>query len=101
MAFDTDQTRVIILTGHYRIIGRISVLPEARVTDFFCGSKEFIAITDAEVWDHDERKISSTSFMNINREHIEIIIPQDSVTQGIGVPLPHIRISADSSVKHN
>lgn len=82
-----SKTKVIILTGHYRILGHISVLPEARVTDYICESKEFIAVTDAEVWDHDERKVSSSSFMNVNRDHIEIIMPEDSVTQGIGFPL--------------
>lgn len=84
---DVSKTKVIILTGHYRILGHISVLPEARVTDYICESKEFIAVTDAEVWDHDERKVSSSSFMNVNRDHIEIIMPEDAVTQGIGFPL--------------
>jgi hypothetical protein len=88
MTSATDKTRVIILTGHYRIVGHISVLPEARVTDYICESKEFIAVTDAEVWDHDQRKVATTKFMNINREHIEIIMPEESVTQGVGLPLP-------------
>ncbi|MEZ0246383.1 MAG: hypothetical protein ACAH09_07090 [Methylophilaceae bacterium] len=87
---ETDKTRVIILTGHYRIVGHISVLPESRVTDYICESKEFIAVTDAEIWDHDQRKVAVTSFMNINREHIEIIMPEDCLTQGIGLPLPHM-----------
>jgi hypothetical protein len=81
---ETDKTRVIILTGHYRIVGHISVLPEARVTDYICESKEFIAVTDAEIWDHDQRKVASTHFMNINREHIEIIMPEESVINGLG-----------------
>lgn len=89
MVMETDKTRVIILTAHYRIVGHISVLPEARVTDYICESKEFIAVTDAEVWDHDQRKVAVTAFMNINREHIEIIMPEDCVSQGVGLPLPH------------
>ena len=85
----TDRTKVIILTGHYRIVGHISVLPEARVTDYICESKDFIAVTDAEVWDHGQRKVASSRFMNINRAHIEIIMPEDSVTQGQGLPSLH------------
>jgi hypothetical protein len=27
--------------------------------------------------------------MNINRDHIEIIMPEESVTQGLGLPLKH------------
>lgn len=86
---ETAKTRVIILTGHYRIIGQISVQPEVRVTDYICESKEFIAVTEAEVWDHDQRKVSVTHFLNINREHIEIIMPEDSVTGGLAKPLTH------------
>lgn len=86
---DSAKTRVVILTGHYRILGYISVLPESRVTDYICQSNDFIAVTGAEVWDHDERKIATTKFMNINREHIEIIIPEESITSSIGLPLPH------------
>ena len=85
----SDKTKVIILTGHYRIVGHISVLPEARVTDYICESKEFIAVTDAEVWDHDQRKVASSRFMNINRDQIEIIMPEESVTQGMGLPSQH------------
>lgn len=92
MILDTNKTRVIILTGHYRIVGQISVLPESRVTDFICDSKDFIAVTDAEIWDLGQRKVASTNFMNINREHIEIIMPEDSVTQGVGLPLAHTRM---------
>lgn len=92
MILDTNKTRVIILTGHYRIVGQISVLPESRVTDFICDSKDFIAVTDAEIWDLGQRKVASTNFMNINREHIEIIMPEDSVTQGVGLPLAHARM---------
>jgi hypothetical protein len=89
MMSSTDKTRVIILTGHYRIVGHISVLPEARVTDYICESKEFIAVTDAEVWDHGQRKVASSRFMNINRDQIEIIMPEESVTQGLGLPSTH------------
>jgi hypothetical protein len=79
MMSSTDKTRVIILTGHYRIVGHISVLPEARVTDYICESKEFIAVTDAEVWDHEQRKVASSRFM----------MPEESVTQGLGLPSTH------------
>jgi hypothetical protein len=86
---ETQKTRVIILTGHYRITGFISVQPEARVTDYICESREFIAVTDAEVWDHDQRKVAVSRFLNLNREHIEMIMPEESVTGGLGMPLAH------------
>lgn len=92
MKLDTEKTRVVILTSHYRIVGQISVIPDARVTDFICDAKDFIAVTDAEIWDLGQRKVATASFMNINREHIEIIMPEESITQGVGLPLSHNRI---------
>ena len=86
---ETQKTRVIILTGHYRITGFISVQPEARVTDYICESREFIAVTEAEVWDHDQRKVAVSRFLNLNREHIEMIMPEESITGGLGMPLTH------------
>jgi hypothetical protein len=85
MKLDTNKTKVIIMTSHYRISGHISVLHEARVTDYICESKNFIAVTDAEIWSHDQRRVASTSFLNINREHIELIMPDDCVTQSGGM----------------
>jgi hypothetical protein len=85
MKLDTNKTKVVILTSHYRIAGYISVLHEARVTDYICESKNFIAVTDAEIWNHDHRRVVSTSFLNINREDVELIIPEDCVTQDFGM----------------
>lgn len=74
--------RIVLLTGHYRIIGNIDLIPGARLTDYLDESKTFFALTDAEVWDFDGRKIASAMFMDVNREHIEVIMPEDSITTG-------------------
>lgn len=71
------KTRVIILTGHYRIIGSIDLLPGARVTDYLSEARDFFAVTDAEVWDLNGRKISSGAFMNVNRNRIEVMMPEN------------------------
>jgi hypothetical protein len=78
------KTKIVILTGNYRISGSIELLPGARVTDFLAESREFIAITDAEVWDLDNRKLFASTFMNVNRDSIELIMPEDTVTKGAG-----------------
>ena len=85
MSGESYKTKVIILTRHYRIIGHIHMQSQARVTDYICESKNFIAVTDAEIWNHDHRRVASTSFLNINREDIELIIPEDCVTQDFGM----------------
>jgi hypothetical protein len=47
----------------------------ARVTDYLVESKEFIAVTDAEIWEIAGRHVMNTSFLNVSRHHIEIVIP--------------------------
>ena len=75
MADDESKTRVTILTGTYRIKGTIDLLPGARVTDYMSEAKEFIAVTDAEVWEVVGRLVFTAPFVNVNRDHIQIISP--------------------------
>ena len=75
MAEDESKTRVTILTATYRIKGNIDLLPGARVTDYMAEAKGFIAITDAEVWEVVGRQVFTAPFLNVNRDHIEIIAP--------------------------
>ncbi len=69
-------TRVVILTGAYRIKGTIDLLPGARVTDFMNEAKGFIAVTDAEVWEAGERRVLSTRFINVSRDHVVVVAPE-------------------------
>ena len=71
---DPNKTRVTILTGTYRIKGCIELMPGARVTDYMVEAKDFIAETEAEVWELD-RKIMTVPFLNVSRHHIQIITP--------------------------
>jgi hypothetical protein len=75
MAADDNKTRVTILTGTYRIKGNIDLLPGARVTDYMSEAKGFIAVTDAEVWEVVGRQVFTAPFVNVNRDHIQIIAP--------------------------
>jgi hypothetical protein len=72
---DPNKTRVSILTGTYRVKGYIELTPGARVTDYLVEAKDFIALTDAEVWEIGDRKIMSAAFLNVSRQHIQIVIP--------------------------
>ena len=38
-------------------------------------AKEFIAVTDAEVWEVVGRQVFTAPFVNVNRDHIQIISP--------------------------
>lgn len=75
MAADENKTRVTILTGTYRIKGNIDLLPGARVTDYMSEAKGFIAVTEAEVWEVIGRQVFTAPFVNVNRDHIQIIAP--------------------------
>lgn len=69
------KTRVTILTGTYRVKGYIDLVPGARVTDYLVEAKDFIAVTDAEVWELGDRRIMAVPFLNVSRAHIEIVTP--------------------------
>jgi hypothetical protein len=75
MSDEQNKTRVTILTGTYRIKGHIDLLPGARVTDFMAEARGFIAVTDAEVWEVVGRQVFTAPFLNVNRDHIQIIAP--------------------------
>jgi len=77
MSAEETRTKVTIFTGTYRIKGYIDLIPGARMTDFMAEAKEFIAVTHAEVWDPElgGRQIITAPFLNVSREHIQIIAP--------------------------
>ena len=77
MAAEETRTKVTILTASYRIKGYIDLLPGSRVTDYMTGAKEFIAVTDAEVWELEVggRQLLAAPFLNVSRDHIQVIAP--------------------------
>jgi hypothetical protein len=72
-----EKTKVTILTSTYRIRGYIDLLPGSRITDFMTGARDFIAVVNAEVWELQPggRMVTSAAFINVSRQHIEIILP--------------------------
>ena len=76
MAEGDTKTRVVILAGAYRIKGEIELVPGARITDYMLDTKEFFAVTKAEVWDLEGRKIFAAPFLNVSRSHVVVIAPE-------------------------
>ncbi|MEW6429092.1 MAG: hypothetical protein AB1568_13775 [Thermodesulfobacteriota bacterium] len=72
-----ERTPVIIFTRSYRIEGRISVAPRARVTDFLMVAGRFIPVTDVELKDDRGNVLLTTSFLSVNRDNIEVIMPKE------------------------
>jgi hypothetical protein len=77
MATDESRTKVTILTGTYRIKGYIDLLPGARLTDYIVDAKDFVALTNAEVYEAilGGRQVLTAPFINVNRDHIQIVTP--------------------------
>ena len=70
-----NRVRVVMLAGLFRIKGEIELVPGARVTDYMVESKPFIAVTNAEVWEMEGRRIMVVPFLNVSRDHVVIVAP--------------------------
>ena len=77
MTADESRTKITILTGTYRIKGYIDLLPGARLTDYIVEAKDFVAVTNAEVYESSlgGRQVLKAPFINVNRSHIQIVTP--------------------------
>ena len=76
MKADDSRTKVTILTSTYRIKGYVELLPGARLTDFMIEAKGFIAMVDVEVADLGGRLVLNEPFLNVSRDHVQIVIPR-------------------------
>ena len=72
------STRVTILTSSYRIKGNIDLLPGSRLTDYMAEAKDFIALTNAEVYELEigGRQLMSMPFLDVSVSHIQVIAPE-------------------------
>ena len=69
---------VTIQTVNQVIRGSIHVRPESRVKDELNnGKEEFIAVTDAVVYNANDEEIYRCSFLVVHRTHIIWVIPQE------------------------
>lgn len=77
MSADKDMSPVILLTSHYTIKGNIGLMPGVRLTDYMNETKDFIAVTQADVFDRSSgEKFLSSGFVNVQRCNIEVVIPE-------------------------
>ena len=75
---DAESTsEVLVFTSRFRITGRISLLPGARLTDFIRTVGPFLAIVDVVVTTPDGREILRAPFLDLGTQHIELILPRE------------------------
>ena len=77
MATEGNGTKVTIFTGAYRIKGYVDLVPGARLTDYMAEAKDFIAVTNAEVYEAvlGGRQVLSAPFINVSRHHVHLVTP--------------------------
>ncbi len=71
------RTKVAILTASYQVKGYVDLMAGARITDLMNGAKDFVAVTDAEVYEvgGNLRHVFNVPFLNVCRAHVQIIAP--------------------------
>lgn len=81
MTDDADRQKVIIFTHHFEVKGYISIYQGVRLTDYMNESNAFISVTNAEVKHHAQAgaTLLKSSFLNVRKDDIEIIVPQDAL----------------------
>jgi hypothetical protein len=79
MGTSDETTAVVIYTDTFRIEGRVALVPGARLTDFIRGAPEFVAISDAVVFDRNDKRLFAAEFIDVGRDVIELIVPKDGL----------------------
>ncbi len=72
-----DKVRCVVVASGWRIEGDVHVLSGSRLTDSLnSGSKDFIAVTDARVFDLSGGEPAFTpTYLAVNRRSISLIFP--------------------------
>ena len=76
---EREQRKVAIIVPGFRVEGKIHMLPKMRLSEFVNTARQFIPVTQAEVFSSDgSRKLYSCEFMEINRGSIITMIPLEA-----------------------
>lgn len=79
MANSDPRVKVRIYTPDYRIDGEIAQFSDERLTDYMVSAKLFLAVTEATIYTPDGRELFRCHFLNVQRDKIEIIVPEDQI----------------------
>jgi hypothetical protein len=71
--------RVIVQTEKYRIHGQMHITPSERLKDELNGSDQFVAVTNATVFDAAGNVTYRSNFLTLNRDFIVWLIPEDDI----------------------
>jgi hypothetical protein len=74
-----DPIKVHIQTLTHLIRGKVHIKPDERIKDELNADEEFLAVTDAVVYDTNEMVLHRTAFLAVNRAHIVWIYPDTEI----------------------
>ena len=78
MSPNTKISPVVFLTSQYKIKGKIGLMSGVRLTDYMNETKDFIAVTEADVFDRSSgEKVYSGLLVNVQRCNIEVVILEE------------------------
>jgi hypothetical protein len=76
-----DAVPSVIQTLVSRVQGNLHVRLNERVKDELNRNEQFLAITDANIFNLQGQKIYDAEFILVNRDHVVWIIPEENDTQ--------------------
>lgn len=79
-----EQKKVIIQTSQQKIIGTIHIRMDNRLIDELNDSNQFLAITDVNILDSENKIIHQSDFLSINTDQIIWVLPiEDEIKEGL------------------
>ena len=80
---DAGKQKVIIFTHQFEIRGNLAIYQGVRLTDYMNESNSFISVTDVEVKRKSGDFKMKAGFLNVRKDDIEMIIPEDAVISSL------------------
>ncbi len=74
-----DSITATIQTVRYRIDGKVYINRGARLIDDLNKSEQFLAVTDAMIFNDDGEVLYKPDFITVNRDHIIWLLPHEEV----------------------
>lgn len=71
--------KAIIQTADYKIQGDVHVRPNHRLRDELNTAEQFLAVTNAVIFDRAGQVVHSVNFMVVNASHIIWLLPVDEI----------------------
>lgn len=76
---DKEKQKFRIFTRQFDIVGYLHIYSGVRLTDYMNESKEFIAVTDAEIRRPADGTFMNAEFLTVRKDEIEIILPEEAI----------------------